>query len=170
MKRCNILIGLALATWLATAPEVFAQSAAVTLTVDENGHGTARIPGSVFTLQASRVLDPGPGGLAGALTYSFSSPLAPGSLMNEHLSRRDRGIVNEVAIKVHSQPAPEPSGASAHIFTRRIHLRPARLRSIVMHRSTTVSRSVASAQARPQRLRSPVCRRHLCGDGSQQPQ
>jgi hypothetical protein len=76
MKCRNVLIGLALATWLATGPEVFAQSTAVTVTVDENGHGTATIPGTVFTLQASQSQDPGPGGLSGALTYSFSSPLA----------------------------------------------------------------------------------------------
>jgi hypothetical protein len=78
MRRCNILIGLALATLLATAPEVFAQvvPVPVTVTVDENGHGTASIPGTVFTLQATQSQDPGPGGLSGALTYSFSSPLA----------------------------------------------------------------------------------------------
>jgi hypothetical protein len=73
MKRCNILIGLALATWLATAPEVFA--AAITVTVDENGNGTASLPGSVIPLLSSLSTDPGPGGLPGALTYAIAPPV-----------------------------------------------------------------------------------------------
>jgi hypothetical protein len=73
MKRCNILIGLALATGLATAPEVFAQ--VVTVTVDENGHGTASVAGSVIPLISSLSTDPGPGGLPGALTYSIAPPV-----------------------------------------------------------------------------------------------
>jgi hypothetical protein len=72
MKCRNVLIGLALATWLATAPEVFAQ---VTVTVDENGHGTASLPGSVIPLLFSLSPDPGPGGLPGALTYSIAPPV-----------------------------------------------------------------------------------------------
>jgi hypothetical protein len=72
MKCRNVLIGLALATWLATAPEVFAQ--VVTVTVDENGHGTAAIPGSVIPLVSSLLTDPGPGGLPLALTYSIAPP------------------------------------------------------------------------------------------------
>jgi hypothetical protein len=73
MRRCSSLIGLALAAWLATAPEVF--PATITVTVDENGNGTASIPGSVFPLLSSLSPDPGPGGLPGALTYSIAPPI-----------------------------------------------------------------------------------------------
>jgi hypothetical protein len=76
MKRCNILIGLALATWLATAPEVFAQGLNFTVTVDENGHGTLGLLGVIQPLLVSQAQDPGPGGLAGALTYLLAPPLA----------------------------------------------------------------------------------------------
>jgi hypothetical protein len=72
MKRGNILVGLALAAWLATAPEVFAQ--AITYTVDENENGTLGLLGAVIPLPVSLTQDPGPGGLAGALTYSLAAP------------------------------------------------------------------------------------------------
>jgi hypothetical protein len=89
MKCRNVLIGLALATWLTTAPEVFAQ--VVTVTVDENGHGTATIPGSVIPLLSSRSPDPGPGGLPGALTYSIAPPVPSFTLVQGDVTLSEPG-------------------------------------------------------------------------------
>jgi hypothetical protein len=75
MKRRSILAGLALAAWLATAPgTVFAQFT-VTITVDENGHGSlANSSGFMAPLPFAQQQDPGPGGMAGAATYGLLGP------------------------------------------------------------------------------------------------
>jgi hypothetical protein len=72
MKRF-LLGGLLSALLLSSA---FAQGFSVTITVDENGsNGTVSNTNGFFsTLPVSRVQDPGPGGLAAALTYNLLNP------------------------------------------------------------------------------------------------
>jgi len=70
MKRF-LLGGLLSALLLSSA---FAQFS-ITITVDENGNGTlSNTLGFVSPLPVSRVQDPGPGGLAAALTYNLLNP------------------------------------------------------------------------------------------------
>jgi hypothetical protein len=62
----------------------FAQGFSVTITVDENGHGTLTNTAGFFgTLPFALVPDPGPGGLASTLTYDTLNPpgLVPGDLL-----------------------------------------------------------------------------------------
>lgn len=75
MNRRSILAGLAVAAWLLmTGGEARAQFA-VTITFDENGHGTfTNTTGFNSTLLFALQPDPGPGGLAGALTYDLQNP------------------------------------------------------------------------------------------------
>jgi hypothetical protein len=102
MKCRSVLIGLALATWLATAPEVFAQ--VVTVTVDENGHGTASIPGAVIPLLSSLSPDPGPGGLPGALTYSIAPPLPSFALVLGDVTLSEPGASLSDLIRFNQNP------------------------------------------------------------------
>jgi hypothetical protein len=60
---------------LATGSEAFAQGFSVTITVDENGHGLiTNTNGFMQGVPGTLVQDPGPGGLAGALTYNLLGP------------------------------------------------------------------------------------------------
>ena len=71
MKR--FLLGGLLSAFLLSS--AFAQGFSVTTTVDENGNGVLTNTAGVFsTLPFSRVQDPGPGGLAAALTYNLLGP------------------------------------------------------------------------------------------------
>jgi hypothetical protein len=75
--RCpKILAAVSLAAMLlATGSEVSAQGFSVTVTVDENGNGTlTNTTGFSGTLQSAQLQDPGPGGLANALTYDLFNP------------------------------------------------------------------------------------------------
>ncbi len=65
--------------WMASA-----QDFTVTIDVDENGHGTFTNSDEFFaTLSSSMQADPGPGGLASALTYNLLNPpgLTAGDLL-----------------------------------------------------------------------------------------
>ena len=65
------LFALALLPTVATA-----QVANPLITVDENGKGTLEFPGIKFALVGVLAPDPGPGGLAAALTYNLLGPPA----------------------------------------------------------------------------------------------
>lgn len=84
--KCRIWLGaVALVVGLSsTGSEVFAQSFSVTITVDENGHGTfTNTSGFFSTLPFALQQDPGPGGLANAATYGLLNPpgLTAGDLL-----------------------------------------------------------------------------------------
>jgi hypothetical protein len=97
MKRRSVLAGLALAVGLlATGSEAFAQGFSVTITVDENGHGTLTNTSGFFSALPTALLqDPGPGGLAGALTYGLLGPpgLVAGDLI---LLEPGTGVVSDI--------------------------------------------------------------------------
>ena len=76
------LVGLCLAFLLVvTSSTVLADN--ILLTVDENGNGTLVSPfvSGPLALPSSLAQDPGPGGLAGALTYSLLNP--PGLVIGD---------------------------------------------------------------------------------------
>jgi PEP-CTERM motif len=84
MRFRGILLGLALAATLSvTGGRVFAQAAGnPTITVDENGNGTLQFPGALAApLPGVLAPDPGPGGLAAALTYNLLGP--PGLVVGD---------------------------------------------------------------------------------------
>lgn len=85
MKRRSILAGLAVAACLMSAGgEAFAQAPVITITVDENGNGTLVNPvNGLFLLPSFVAADPGPGGLAAALTYNLLGP--PGLVVGDVL-------------------------------------------------------------------------------------
>jgi hypothetical protein len=76
LKCHHILAGLVLAASLITCgSKVLAQGFTITAAVDENGTGTlVNSTGSNAALPASLLPDPGPGGLAAALTYNLLNP------------------------------------------------------------------------------------------------
>lgn len=59
---------------VAAPSAVNAQISVVTITVDENGHGTINGFLGLHTLPFTLQADPGPGGLAAALTYGLENP------------------------------------------------------------------------------------------------
>jgi hypothetical protein len=60
---------------LICSSNAFAQGFSVNITVDENGNGSFTNSNSFnSSLPSGQLQDPGPGGLAGALTYSMLSP------------------------------------------------------------------------------------------------
>jgi len=75
------LVGFCLAFLLVvTSSNALADN--IVLTVDENGHGALVNPVSgTFLLPSSLAQDPGPGGLAGALTYNLLNP--PGLVVGD---------------------------------------------------------------------------------------
>ena len=75
MKRSPFILGLVLATLLLSARgEVYAQGF-ILITVDENGHGSLVNPSTgTFNLPGVLAPDPGPGGLASALSYNLLGP------------------------------------------------------------------------------------------------
>jgi hypothetical protein len=67
----------------------------VSITVDENGHGTfTNTSGFSATLTGFMAADPGPGGLSSVLTYSLLSP--PGLVAGDVLMRDANGAVLDV--------------------------------------------------------------------------
>lgn len=74
MRRLALSIALAIVAisgWVASAEAQFT----VDITVDENGHGRLHNSnGFDAPLQSGMLTDPGPGGLASALTYSLFGP------------------------------------------------------------------------------------------------
>lgn len=75
MKRRTILGAVALALGLLCAGGEASAQFAVTITVDEFGNGTlTNTSGFSGTLPSAFLPDPGPGGLASALTYGLFSP------------------------------------------------------------------------------------------------
>src|SRR6478672_7485677 len=94
LKLCrHIFTGLCLATLLmVTSSNAFADN--IVITVDENGHGALVNPVSgVFVLPASMAADPGPGGLASALTYNLLNP--PGLVIGD-VRLTEGGVLGDV--------------------------------------------------------------------------
>jgi hypothetical protein len=78
----TFLLGSVFSAFLLSS--AYAQGFSVTVTVDENGNGTFTNTNGFFSpLPFSQVQDPGPGGLAAALTYGLLNPpgLAAGDLI-----------------------------------------------------------------------------------------
>lgn len=65
---------LALSVSLFTSPAQAQEATAVTITADENGNGTLVFPTGTFVMPSTLATDPGPGGLANALTYNLLGP------------------------------------------------------------------------------------------------
>jgi hypothetical protein len=75
MRPRTLFGALALAVGLLSAgSEARAQVSVITLTVDENGNGTINGFTGLQPLPSSMQADPGPGGLASALTYDLLGP------------------------------------------------------------------------------------------------
>jgi hypothetical protein len=73
--RRSLLAFLAVAALaLATGNQALAQGPVVTFSIDELGHGTVVSPVGTFNDPGVIRNDPGPGGLASALTYSLLNP------------------------------------------------------------------------------------------------
>jgi hypothetical protein len=75
LKRGCLAAVLAAGVSLVLGGRASAQQFSVTITVDENGHGTlTNTTGFFGSLPAALLQDPGPGGLPGALTYDLTNP------------------------------------------------------------------------------------------------
>jgi hypothetical protein len=108
-----ILAGLTLAACLTTAcSEAFAQAFSVTITVDENGSGLfTNTNGFISPLPfTTALLDPGPGGLPGALTYDLLNPplLTAGDL--RILEPGTTGVLSDLIRFNPNQPTPSGFG------------------------------------------------------------
>jgi len=96
MRLRGILFGLALATSLCVmGSPVFAQAGGnPTISVDEHGHGMLLFPGGVpIVTQGILAPDPGPGGLAAALTYNL---LGPPGLVAGDLILLEGGVISDI--------------------------------------------------------------------------
>jgi hypothetical protein len=102
MIRRTLFASLAVLAWLAaSAPAAHAQFT-VTVTVDENGNGTLKnSAGFNSALPFALLQDPGPGGLAGALTYNLLNP--PGMVAGD-LVLLEPGTQGEVTDVVRFNP------------------------------------------------------------------
>ncbi len=81
--RIVAILATALITAVATSYTAHAQVSSITVTVDENGHGTLNGFLGLQPLSFAQQTDPGPGGLTNALTYSLLAPpgLTAGDLL-----------------------------------------------------------------------------------------
>jgi hypothetical protein len=87
------MFGLALAVLVTcAAPRPAGAQLSITISVDENGNGKLQnSTGFHSTLAASQMQDPGPGGLANALTYDLGNPpgLTAGDLLLRERARHE---------------------------------------------------------------------------------
>jgi hypothetical protein len=82
----------------------------VTITVDENGHGTLTNTNGFFrTLPFAVIPDPGPGGLPAVLTYDTLNP--PGLVSGDVLLQDPNGLVLDVVRFNANEPTPSGMGA-----------------------------------------------------------
>jgi len=115
MRFRGILLGLAVAATLsATGGKAFAQAANnPTITVDENGNGSLVFPGGApFNVPGVLAADPGPGGLALALTYNLLGPpgLVAGDLIL--LEPGGGGLISDI---IRFNPAGTAPGYAASL-------------------------------------------------------
>jgi hypothetical protein len=113
MKFRGIVFGMACAASLAcTGGSAFAQVVGgnPTITVDENGVGSLQFPGGgTFATAGVLAADPGPGGLALALTYNL---LGPPGLVAGDLVLLENGVVSDV---IRFNPAGSAPGYQASL-------------------------------------------------------
>jgi hypothetical protein len=115
MKRRALLSSLALSALL-LAPGGIARAQEggnPTITVDENGHGSLVFPGGApFVLPGVLAPDPGPGGLAAALTYNLGGP--PGLVAGD-LVLLEGGQISEV-IRFNPAGTGSPGYSASLVF------------------------------------------------------
>jgi MYXO-CTERM domain-containing protein len=102
MKRCGLVAGVVLTSLLVTGGQAFGQNNPL-ISVDEFGHGSLLFPGGA-PIPTVGVLapDPGPGGLAAAMTYNL---LGPPGLVAGDVFLLEPGASNVISDIIRFNPA-----------------------------------------------------------------
>jgi len=115
MKCTKILVAMAIATGSLFAGTNAYASFSITITVDENGNGTlTNTNGFSGTLGSGLQSDPGPGGLASALTYDLFNP--PGLVAGDLIILDPGSFAVSDIVRYNPQETSPTGGIGALVF------------------------------------------------------